>query len=362
MTTDDPISQPVPAPQPSPARRRWLRLIIALVVVNALVLVVTLLVTRGVPSVVEQKVAENASERLIEEATRENQVVAELAPVPEPEEGAPLPAVTFLVMGSDSRENLPEDFGVTDEVIGRRADVIMIATLDGDRARVLSLPRDLKVEIEGYGTDKLNAAYAYGGPALMVNTVSEVTGIDIHHYLEMDFFGFAAIVDELGGVEISFPYPARDLKSYLDVGAGRQHLDGKAALAYARSRQYEELRGGTWVTVDGSDLGRIRRQQSLLFAMLAAAKRPSIIFDADDVLRAAGSHVTLDTALDSDRLAELLLAARRLNREDIEVATLPVTESRGDGPYYLVADQPGATEVIASFLGGRHGIGGGVPC
>ena len=194
-----------------------------------------------------KKVAENASAVLIEEATLDNEVVSELDPVPEPEEGASLPPVTFLVMGSDSRADLPEDFGVTDKVAGRRADVIMIVTLDGGQARVLSLPRDLKVEIEGYGTDKLNAAYAYGGPALMVSTVSEVTGVDIHHYLEMDFFGFASIVDDLGGVEISFPYPARDLKSFLEVGAGRQHLDGKTALAYARS---PSIRG-----VAGRDLG-----------------------------------------------------------------------------------------------------------
>ena len=351
MTTDDPIGQPVSAPQPATSRRRWSKLIIALIVANALMLVVLLVAVPRVTPLIKEEVAERASEVLIEEATVDEEVVSALTPVPEPELGEPLPAVTFLVMGSDSREDLPEDFGVSDYVLGRRADVVMIATLDGEQARVLSLPRDLRVEIEGYGTNKLNAAYAFGGPSLMVRTVSDLTGIDIHHYLELDFFGFASIVDELGGVEISFPYPARDLKSFLDVEAGRQLLDGRTALAYARSRQYEELRDGGWVTVDGSDLGRIRRQQTLLFAMLASAKRPSIIFDAADVLRAAGSHATLDASLDSDRLADLVLAARRLDRDDVEVATLPVVVSEGDGVYYLVPDQPEATEVIAAFLG-----------
>ena len=96
---------------------------------------------------------------------------------------------------------------------GQRADVIMLVTLEYGQVRILSLPRDLKVEVAGHGVQKVNAAYAFGGAPLMVSTVADFTGIEINHYVEMDFFGFASIVDELGGVEINFPYPARDLKS-----------------------------------------------------------------------------------------------------------------------------------------------------
>ena len=113
------------------------------------------------------------------------------------------------------------------------------------------------------------------------------TGIDIDYYIELDFAGFAGIVDGLGGVELNFPYPARDLKSHLNVDAGVQLVDGRTALAYARSRQYQENREGTWVSVDASDLGRIGRQQSLIFAMLAAAKRLSV-FDMFSVSRCCG--------------------------------------------------------------------------
>lgn len=263
---------------------------------------------------------------------------------------AAMPATTFLVIGSDSREDLPAGL-VNDRTPGQRADVIMLITLEGEQVRVLSIPRDLQVEIEGYGTNKVNAAFAFGGSSLMVSAVSQEFDIPINHYLEVDFFGFASIVDELGGVDISFPYRARDRKSFLDVPAGTETLDGEQALAYARSRNYQELRGSGWVTVDGSDLGRIRRQQTLLFAMLASLRRPTIIFDALDVVRAAGRHLTLDASLDRERILDLADAARRLDREDVQVYTLPVEAFTSGGVFYLRRAEPEAARVLAAFLG-----------
>lgn len=262
-----------------------------------------------------------------------------------------LPPVTFLVIGGDTREGLPEELEINDRLDGNRADVIMLATLDGDSARVLSLPRDLQVDLSEYGIVKLNAALALGGGDLMVSTVEELTGVQIDHYVEMDFYGFASIVDALGGVEITFAYPARDLKSGLDVEAGVQLLDGKDALAYARSRGYQERRGNAWVSIDANDLGRIRRQQSLLFAMLESAKRWSIVFDIGAVLRAAGDHLVIDAGLDAGRLLELGWAARNLNGGSIEVYSLPVWENTENGVYYLHPRQPEATEVLAAFTG-----------
>ena len=259
--------------------------------------------------------------------------------------------VTFLVIGGDKREGLPDELEINDRLDGNRADVIMLATLDGDSVRVLSLPRDLQADLDGYGVVKLNAALSLGGADLMVSAVEELTGIQIDHYVEMDFFGFASIVDALGGVEISFAYPARDLKSGLDVEAGVQLLDGKQALAYARSRGYQERRGNVWVSIDANDLGRIRRQQSLLFAMLESAKRWSIVFDIGSVLRAAGEHLVIDAGLDAQRLVELGWAARDLDRSSIDVYSLPVWESTEDGVYYLHPRQPEATEVLAAFIG-----------
>ena len=365
MTTEDPINPPARAPERSTSRRRWLRLIVALIVVNVVVLLGILLWTLssvGRVDIDDPPVAPPPTAAPTEEPPSGEGPLGESpptetltgdTPVAEPAE-----RITFLVMGSDSRQDLPADLGVTDDQPGYRADVIMIAALDGDRIRILSLPRDLRVDVEGVPR-KLNAAYSVDGPnpSLLFNTVEKETGIDIDYYVELDFFGFASIVDQLGGVEITFPYRARDLKSHLDVEAGRQHLDGKTALAYARSRQYEEYRGGTWVTVDGNDLGRIRRQQSLLFAMLSATKRLSAfdVFRVLGVLRAVGQHVRVDSRLAEKQLVDLILAGRDLENEDIEIVALPVRESQDDGVYYLVADHPAAEAVFRSFRASATG-------
>jgi LCP family protein required for cell wall assembly len=293
-------------------------------------------------------VVRGVTNQFLDSVTQNDAVVAELTPV---EDGG---AITFLVIGSDSRESLPEDFGDFGNFGGQRADVIMLVQLEGGSARILSLPRDLKVDVAGHGTQKVNAAYAFGGAPLMVSTVSNFTGIAINHYVEMDFFGFASIVDELGGVEVNFPYAARDQKSGLDVEAGRQTLNGSEALAYARSRKYQELRDGNWVSVAGSDLGRVGRQQVLVFAILSAAKRPSIVFDAPALIAAAGDHVTIDASLDRGRLVDLALAVRDLSPSDIAAATLPTSATTESGVYYLIADDPGAGEAIAAFNGGAE--------
>ena len=133
--------------------------------------------------------------------------------------------------------------------------------------------------------------------------------------------------------------------------AGRVTLDGRAALAFARSRQYQELREGEWHSVEGSDLGRVGRQQALVFAMLSAAKRPSIVFDASAIIEAAGGHVTLDALMDRRRLVSLALELRDLSPEAISSATLPTNATRDEGVFYLVADQPAADQAIAVFKG-----------
>ena len=363
MTTTDSGSPPPSAAQPSTVRHRWLRLIVGLIVVNVVVLAGILL--WNFPRFERVDIDDPdppptvATSQVGPVGTNGNPGDAPVAEGEGDEPGDTLPAgsvslepVTFLVMGSDSRENLPQDLGVTDQVVGHRADVVMIVTLEEGRIRLLSLPRDLRVEIGGT-PHKLNAAYAIGGPnpQLLYDTVQDETGIDLDYYIELDFAGFAGIVDELGGVDITFPYAARDLKSHLNVAAGLQHLDGRTALAYARSRQYEENRDGEWVMVDGSDLGRIGRQQSLLFAMLSAFKDLSL-FDVNRMLGVLGAlerHVRVDSRLSDLRMIELLTGARGFERDDIEVVTLPVFETTEDGVYYLVADQPEADEVYRSF-------------
>ncbi len=286
------------------------------------------------------------------EVTRDQGVVAVLSQQPAQRQDPR----TFLVIGSDSRANLPDDAqGRFADTAGQRADVIMLVKVfpTEGRAQMLSLPRDLRVEIPGHGTNKINAAFAFGGASLMVETVKQATGLEVHHYVEVDFVGFAAIVDELGGVQLSFPFPARDLKSGLQVDAGLQRLDGMTALAYARSRSYQELRDGSWVAVDASDIGRTRRQQQLVFAILSALKRPAVLTEVGPVIEAFGSHLTVDGALSERTMIDLAWAMRSIGSEDIEAVTLPTGSRLIGGASYQLRDEPAASAVLAAFAAGE---------
>jgi LCP family protein required for cell wall assembly len=290
--------------------------------------------------------------KIDQELQKDEDVVSVLAEKPE-SRSDPL---NFLLLGSDSRENLPDDLeGNFGAAGGRRADVIMVVQLipEDGIARVLSLPRDLRVEIDGHGTNKVNAAYAFGGGALAVQTVSQYTGIPIHHYAEIDFFGFASLVDALGGVTLDFPYPARDVKSGFSVAAGRQRLDGAMALAYARSRTYQEFQNGQWTSVDANDIGRISRQQQLILAIIAEAKHPSTITEAGSLIETIGAFITVDAAIDQDALIDLVWSMRSLNTSDIESVTLPTITRTIDGSSYQLPEEPGAEAVLAAFRAGE---------
>ena len=317
--------------------RRWFRrVVIGLLVVANLAVLAVLWTLR------------TADTTLRETATQVEEVVAELTPVPEKEE-----PVTFLVIGSDSREGL-DDLQHFADVGGQRADVIMLVQVlpRSGKVQILSIPRDLYVDIEGRGRNRINAAYAYGGAPLMVKTVKQVVGVPIHHYVEVDFVGFQAIVDELGGVVVDFPFPARDVQSGLDVPAGRQVLDGQQALALARSRSYQELRDGTWVSVDASDIGRTRRQQQLVFAILSRLKRPSTITGVGNLVETFARYLTIDSTLADRGVLELAFQMRDLSPADIEAATLPVVGRTIDGRSVVVPREPAFSEVVEAFRNG----------
>ncbi len=262
-------------------------------------------------------------------------------------------ALTFLVVGSDSREGL-DDLAFFGQAGGERGDVIMLVHLDQatGEARLLSIPRDLWVDIPGNGEGKINAAYSYGGPSLMVQTIRENLGIDVNHYVEVDFLGFIAMVDELGGVEMSFPYPARDAKSGLSVEAGSQTLDGEQALAYARSRKYEEYQDDRWVSVDASDLGRTQRQQEVVRAILTELKSPGSIAEAGDIAGSMAKHMTIDATLADSSVASLAWDFRSLVTGSIDGQTLPVYGDTINGASVVRAAEPEAAATIDGFLSG----------
>lgn len=337
LTTMSPRS--TPSRSPRRGRLRWFRRAVIVLLVAANVVAVALFWTL--------RTAESA---LRETAVQVEEVVPELSPPPEKKQDP----ITFLVIGSDSRAGLDdlEGFG---NFAGSRADVIMLVQVlpDTGKVQILSLPRDLYVDIEGNGRNRINAAYAFGGAPLMVKTVKETTGLAVHHYVEVDFVGFESIVDELGGVALDFPFPARDLKSGLDVAAGHQILNGSQALAYARSRHYQELRDGGWVSVDASDIGRTRRQQQLVFAILSALKRPSTVTDVGDLVRSFAQHLSVDSTLADRGFLDLAFSLRGLSAADIEATTLPTLGRTIDGRSVLVPDEPAASAVIEAFRNGE---------
>lgn len=323
-----------------PRRRRWpKRLFIA-------VLVLANLVVFGAYSALRYY-----SGKIDAELVKDEEVVAVLSSRPT-ERREP---INILLIGSDSRENLPDDFaGNFGDFGGQRADVIMLVQLlsaEG-RARLLSLPRDLQVTLPGHGTQKLNAAYSFGGGSLAVSTVRDITGLPVHHYAEVDFVGFASLVDALGGVTFDFAFPARDVKSGLKVSAGRQTLDGPTALAYARSRTYQELRDGSWVSVDANDIGRTHRQQQIVLAILNEVKSPSTIADAGKLIEAFAGYVTVDASLDQDALIELAWAMRSLDAAGMETVTLPTITTVVGDVYYELPDEPAASSVLSAFRTG----------
>jgi LCP family protein required for cell wall assembly len=326
---------------PSPSRRsglpRWLK-----------VTIISMLVLANLAALAFIWVVQTGNS-LFEDARTDEEVAGVLDPV----SGG---SRTFLVVGSDSRAGLEdlEDFG---DFSGARGDVVMLVKVDsGGGATMLSLPRDLWVTIPGKGENRINAAYALGGPTLMVETIKSNFDIAVNHYVEIDFVGFQALVDELGGITIDFPYPARDTKSGLDVDAGSQTLDGEEALAYARSRRYQELQNGQWVSVEASDIGRTGRQQEVMRAMLAELKSPSSITEAGSLASSVSRHMTIDANLAEASVASMVWDFRGIITGSIEGMTLPTTGTTIRGSSVQLAKEPEASEMLAQFRAGTISV------
>ena len=283
---------------------------------------------------------------LFADARTDDEVTAALDP-------ATSGARTVLVVGTDSREGLDDltNFG---DFSGARGDVVMLVRIDPatNQARMLSIPRDLWVTIPGHGENRINAAYAFGGPRLMVETIKQNLGLDVNNYVEIDFVGFQALVDELGGVEIPFPYAARDSKSGLDVSAGTELLDGDGALAYARSRHYQEYRDGSWQSVEASDIGRTGRQQEVMKALVSRVKSPSSIADAGNIAGAMSEHMTIDSNLASESMASMVWNYKGIITGSIAGETLPTRGETIGGRSVQLAKEPEASAVLAAFRAG----------
>jgi polyisoprenyl-teichoic acid--peptidoglycan teichoic acid transferase len=264
----------------------------------------------------------------------------------------------LLVVGSDSRESLDaKDGNRYGDVGGQRNDTTLVIRVEPNRKRVsmLSIPRDLVVPIAGTGAEnRINAALT-GGPGELVKTIEQNFDIPIHHYVLIDFDGFRAIVNALGGIDVRFPYPSRDFKSGLDVSeAGCHHLGGGQALALARSRYFSYQLDGVWHSDPWADLGRIRRQQAFLQALVKAALDKGLTnpVRANAFVGSLVHEVTKDKSMRVNEVIRTGAAFRSFRPSRLATYTIPVTVST-DHPLgdVLLLKQPDAQSVVDRFLG-----------
>ena len=224
---------------------------------------------------------------------------------------AETPGATWLLVGSDSREGLTDD--QKDELSagdanGQRTDTMMLLHIPSGSGRptLVSLPRDSYVPIAGHGRNKLNAAFAWGGPQLLTRTVEEATGLRINHYAEIGFGGFAGVVDAVGGVNMCLDKPLHDPAAGLDLNPGCQDLSGTQALGYVRTRHLFARQ----------DLDRIEHQRQFLSALLNKSTSLSVLANPFRLFPLATESVDALTVADGDHLHNLVGVAFALSGGD----------------------------------------------
>jgi LCP family protein required for cell wall assembly len=266
----------------------------------------------------------------------------------------------FLVVGSDSRENIangdPNSGAFLEgESAGRRSDTILVVRVDPEResATMLSLPRDLWVPIAGRDTaQRINAAYA-DGEQVLADTIQQYLGIPINHYVEVDFAGFQQMVSAVDGVPVYFERAMKDTNSGLDVlHPGCVTLDGPSALAFARSRHLEYMLDGVYHTDPTGDLGRITRQQHLIRNAISRAVSKGLTnpLTLKRLVDVGVSNIGIDDELTPVELLQLGRRFARFDSNELTTYTLPVTDFITDGGAKVLAlDQAAADPILDVF-------------
>jgi LCP family protein required for cell wall assembly len=256
----------------------------------------------------------------------------------------------YLVVGSDSRAESTD--GSAGSVRGQRSDTIMVVRLDPatNHADMLSIPRDLVVPIAGTGDEaRINSAYSQGRQVL-IDTLRDNFGIEVNHYVEIDFRGFQELVQAIGGVSLWLEDAVKDRASGLYVtDRGCVTLDGEQALAFARSRQMQYMTPDGWSRPDPfADLGRIQRQQVFIRRALTRAlhEARSNPLTFRDLVSIGVSSVGIDGGTDPLELARQF---KDFDTDDLTTYSVPVVES-GDGATVLLDDEA-AEPVFAVFRG-----------
>jgi len=243
----------------------------------------------------------------------------------EPAQGA---GSNWLIAGSDSRQGLTaaqeRKLSTGFDVGGQRSDTIMILHMGGSGKPVLiSVPRDSWVDIPGHGMNKINAAYAFGGPRLLAETIQNATGLRIDHYMEIGFGGFVNVVNAIGGVRMCIKYPLHDTASGLNINKGCQTLDGAQALGYVRDRH----------TFAGQDLQRVQDQRLFLKSLLSKLTSTGVLinpFASIPAANGAASTLTVDQGTNLFQLAEAAFALRHPVTTTVPIASANFVTPTGE--------------------------------
>lgn len=247
-------------------------------------------------------------------------------------------AVTYLIVGSDTREGLTQaeittlKVGSTEVAAGKRSDTMLLVHISKsrDHATIVSIPRDSfalvpewtdsagKVHPPSYS--KINSTFGRGDAPLLVQTLESMTNLRINHYIEVSFVGFKEMVDALGGVEICTKRKINDPKSHLKLSAGTHRLDGITALKYVRTRYFDGM----------GDLGRMQRQQQFISAMIREASGAGVLLNPVKLVKfinAALGSVTTDPGLTQDGLITLAEQLRGISTKKVRTLTVPISDA-----------------------------------
>jgi LCP family protein required for cell wall assembly len=315
-STQPPPESPEVQPEPATPRRR--RSVKKIVLIS--LLVVTLLIAGGVVGVglylhsVDSSIARVDAFGDVPLSSRPTKVAVD--------------AMNMVILGSDTRD--------PDNLTGSRSDTIILAHLPKDRSSVqlVSIPRDTWVHIppsrdgrQGNRSAKINAAYAWGGIPLTVQTVEAYTGVRIDHVVVVDFAGFQKIVDALGGIDITVDRTFRSIHPpFRTFVQGAQHMDGATALDYSRQRKQ---------FADG-DFARIRHQQQVIKAILDKAASGGLLTDPGRLnafLRASAGAVSVDTTLS---IVDMAMNLRHLRSGNLTFLTSPSSGTGWEGTESVV--------------------------
>ncbi len=233
----------------------------------------------------------------------------------------------WLITGSDSRAGLSKaeenQLALGHDISGQRSDTILLLHLpaNGTRSTLVSLPRDSYVPIPGHGYNKLNAAYAFGGPKLLVQTVQNVTGLPISHYMGIGFGGLVSVVNDVGGVRMCLPAPMKDPKAGLNLKAGCQVLNGDQALGFVRTRNFAI-----------SDLQREQDQRILIKGILSKMTSPGTLANPFAVIPAANgaaAAITIDQGTGLSQLVSVAFALRNPVTTTVPIANANLSTAAG---------------------------------